>query len=192
MTMLIRPFVWTDNPASWPDAPQLFSLGILGGLEPLLRRPRHDLRTGQRDPRSALDDGGLVIVGFLIWVLPDLDLGAEPPPASTSPGARRGRGLRLIGWRASLRSGERVRLSLTMPRRAAREGHRRLLVALVALLHLGFLVLEMFLWTTRSGLNLDVDTGGGRVLRGTGHQPGSLRQLLAAGLVWGLLARENG
>jgi len=60
-------------------------------------------------------------------------------------------------------------------------------VGLVALLHLGFLVLEMFLWTKPAGL---------RVFRNTPEKAAATRVLaanqglyngfLAAGLLWGL------
>jgi len=64
-----------------------------------------------------------------------------------------------------------------------------LATALVALLHLGFLVLEMFLWTKPLGL---------RVFRNTPERAEATRVLaanqglyngfLAAGLAWGLIA----
>lgn len=67
-----------------------------------------------------------------------------------------------------------------------------LLVSLVALLHLGFLVLEMFLWTTPFGLKTFGMTpevaASSKVLAAN---QGLYNGFLAAGLVWGLLAREN-
>ena len=68
-----------------------------------------------------------------------------------------------------------------------------LLVALVALLHLGFLVLEMFLWTTPFGLrtfNMTPEVAASSKVLAANQ--GLYNGFLAAGLVWGLLARENG
>ena len=68
-----------------------------------------------------------------------------------------------------------------------------LLVALVALLHLGFLVLEMFLWTTPFGLrtfNMTSEVAASSKVLAANQ--GLYNGFLAAGLVWGLLARENG
>jgi putative membrane protein len=67
-----------------------------------------------------------------------------------------------------------------------------LLVAIVALLHLGFLTLEMFLWTTpfaieRFGMTPEY-AAQSRVLAAN---QGLYNGFLAAGLVWGLLAREG-
>ncbi len=62
------------------------------------------------------------------------------------------------------------------------------LVALVALLHLYFLVLEMFLWTTPKGRKVFGTTPefaeGSKVLAAN---QGLYNGFLAAGLVWGLL-----
>jgi len=68
----------------------------------------------------------------------------------------------------------------------------RTLVTLVALLHLYFLVLEMFLWTRPLGL---------KVFRNTPEKAATTRVLaanqglyngfLAAGLLWGLLASRG-
>jgi putative membrane protein len=68
-----------------------------------------------------------------------------------------------------------------------------LLVGLVALLHLGFLVLEMFLWTTPFGLrtfNMTPEVAASSKVLAANQ--GLYNGFLAAGLVWGLLARENG
>jgi putative membrane protein len=66
------------------------------------------------------------------------------------------------------------------------------LVALVAALHIGFLVLEMFLWTTPFGLETFAMTpelaASSRVLAAN---QGLYNGFLAAGLIWGLFAREN-
>jgi putative membrane protein len=62
------------------------------------------------------------------------------------------------------------------------------LVALVALLHLGFLVLEMFLWTKPAGLrifrNSPEKAEASRVLAAN---QGLYNGFLAAGLAWGLV-----
>ena len=62
------------------------------------------------------------------------------------------------------------------------------LVALVALLHLYFLVLEMFLWTTPKGRKVFGTTPefaeGSKVLAAN---QGLYNGFLAAGLIWGLL-----
>jgi putative membrane protein len=68
-----------------------------------------------------------------------------------------------------------------------------LLVALVALLHLGLLVLEMLLWTTPFGLrtfNMTPEVAASSKVLAANQ--GLYNGFLAAGLVWGLLARENG
>ncbi len=66
------------------------------------------------------------------------------------------------------------------------------LVAIVAILHVGFLVLEMFLWTTPYGLKTFAMTpemaASTAVLAAN---QGLYNGFLAAGLVWGLLARES-
>jgi len=63
------------------------------------------------------------------------------------------------------------------------------LVAIVALLHLGFLVLEMFLWTKPAGLrifrNSPEKAEASRVLAAN---QGLYNGFLAAGLAWGLIA----
>jgi putative membrane protein len=64
-----------------------------------------------------------------------------------------------------------------------------LATALVALLHLGFLVLEMFLWTKPAGLRIFRNTPekaeASRVLAAN---QGLYNGFLAAGLAWGLIA----
>jgi len=68
-----------------------------------------------------------------------------------------------------------------------------ILVALVAALHVGFLVLEMFLWTTPFGLrtfNLTPDFAAASAALAANQ--GLYNGFLAAGLVWGLVAREAG
>jgi len=64
-------------------------------------------------------------------------------------------------------------------------------VSLVALLHLGFLVLEMFLWSKPIGRKIfglpkEVMTGAAPLAANQGLYNG----FLAAGLVWGLLAED--
>ena len=64
-----------------------------------------------------------------------------------------------------------------------------LLVALVALLHLGFLVLEMFLWTTPFGLKtFNLTREFAEQSRALAANQGLYNGFLAAGLVWGLLS----
>ena len=67
------------------------------------------------------------------------------------------------------------------------------LVALVAALHAGFLVLEMFLWTSPIGLQIFNNTlavaQSSAVLAAN---QGLYNGFLSAGLVWGLFAKENG
>jgi putative membrane protein len=68
-----------------------------------------------------------------------------------------------------------------------------LLVAVVALLHVGFLVLEMFMWTTPFGLrtfNMTPEVAASSKVLAANQ--GLYNGFLAAGLVWGLLAKENG
>ena len=63
------------------------------------------------------------------------------------------------------------------------------LVGLVAALHLSFLVLEMFLWTTPTGhrvFGLDADFA--ERSRALAANQGLYNGFLAAGLVWGLVA----
>jgi putative membrane protein len=66
------------------------------------------------------------------------------------------------------------------------------LVALVALLHAGFLVLEMFLWTTPFGLrtfNMTPEVAASSQVLAANQ--GLYNGFLAAGLVWGLIAKTN-
>ncbi|SDR82999.1 DUF1304 domain-containing protein [Opitutus sp. GAS368] len=67
------------------------------------------------------------------------------------------------------------------------------LIALVALLHLWFLVLEMFLWTTPYGrrvFQLTPEKAG--LTRSLAMNQGLYNGFLAAGLGWGLLAGADG
>src|SRR5689334_16503265 len=67
-----------------------------------------------------------------------------------------------------------------------------ILVALVALLHVGFLVLEMFLWTTPFGLrtfNTTPEVAASSAVLAANQ--GLYNGFLAAGLIWGLMARIN-
>lgn len=67
-----------------------------------------------------------------------------------------------------------------------------ILIALVAALHVGFLVLEMFLWTTPFGMrtfNLTAEFA--EQSSGLAANQGLYNGFLAAGLVWGLAAREG-
>lgn len=62
-----------------------------------------------------------------------------------------------------------------------------LLVALVALLHLGFLVLEMFLWTRPIGLKIfGQRREAAEASRVLAANQGLYNGFLAAGLLWGL------
>ena len=68
-----------------------------------------------------------------------------------------------------------------------------LLVALVALAHAGFLVLEMFLWTTPFGLKtFGMTEEFAKASAVLAANQGLYNGFLSAGLVWGLLARKNG
>jgi len=63
-----------------------------------------------------------------------------------------------------------------------------LLVALVALLHVGFLVLEMFLWTKPLGLRIFRNSPDkAQASRVLAANQGLYNGFLAAGLVWGLV-----
>ena len=67
-----------------------------------------------------------------------------------------------------------------------------LLVGLVAILHVGFLVIEMFLWTTPFGLRtFNLTQEFGEASKVLAANQGLYNGFLAAGLVWGLLARAN-
>ncbi len=64
-----------------------------------------------------------------------------------------------------------------------------LLTALVALLHLWFLVLEMFLWTKPSGRRaFGLTPEKAELTKSLAMNQGLYNGFLAAGLVWGLLA----
>jgi putative membrane protein len=68
-----------------------------------------------------------------------------------------------------------------------------ILVAVVALEHLGFLVLEMFLWTTpyaRKSFGMTEEFA--RASAALAANQGLYNDFLAAGLIWGLIAGENG
>jgi putative membrane protein len=63
------------------------------------------------------------------------------------------------------------------------------LVALVALLHVWFLVLEMFLWTTPGGRHVfGTDAEFAERSRALAANQGLYNGFLVAGLVWGLVA----
>ena len=67
------------------------------------------------------------------------------------------------------------------------------LTALVALLHVGFLVLEMFLWTTpfgRKAFRLSEEKARDTAVLAANQ--GLYNGFLAAGLVWGLLIQDRG
>jgi putative membrane protein len=68
-----------------------------------------------------------------------------------------------------------------------------LLVALVALLHFGFLIIEMFLWTTPfAQRSFGMTEAFARESAVLAANQGLYNGFLAAGLVWGLVANENG
>ena len=68
-----------------------------------------------------------------------------------------------------------------------------ILVALVAALHLGFLVLEMFYWTSPFVLErFEMTPDFAARSKALAANQGLYNGFLAAGLVWGLLARQNG
>jgi putative membrane protein len=63
------------------------------------------------------------------------------------------------------------------------------LVALVAVLHLGFLVLEMFLWTTPTGRRVfGLDPEFAERSKALAANQGLYNGFLVAGLVWGLVS----
>jgi putative membrane protein len=67
-----------------------------------------------------------------------------------------------------------------------------LLVALVALFHFGFLIIEMFLWTTPfAQRSFNMTEAFARESAVLAANQGLYNGFLAAGLVWGLVAREN-
>lgn len=68
-----------------------------------------------------------------------------------------------------------------------------LVVALVALLHLGFLVLEMFLWTRPLGLKVFRQSReAAEASRVLAANQGLYNGFLAAGLLWGLALGAEG
>ncbi len=63
-------------------------------------------------------------------------------------------------------------------------------VAVVALLHLGFLVLEMFLWTKPAGRRIfGLTAQAAQDTAALAMNQGLYNGFLAAGLIWGLLSR---
>lgn len=67
-----------------------------------------------------------------------------------------------------------------------------ILVGLVALLHVGFLVLEMFLWDKPMGLRAFGQTPeAARASKVLAANQGLYNGFLAAGLAWGLLAADG-
>ena len=69
----------------------------------------------------------------------------------------------------------------------------QLLTALVALLHVYFLVLEMFLWTRPTGRRVFGTTEEfAQASRTLAANQGLYNGFLAAGLLWGLMLRANG
>ncbi|MEV8425703.1 DUF1304 domain-containing protein [Streptomyces niveus] len=67
----------------------------------------------------------------------------------------------------------------------------QILVALVAALHVYFLVLEMFLWERGPGRNLSgFDAEMARATASLAANQGLYNGFLAAGLVWGLIAGD--
>jgi putative membrane protein len=66
------------------------------------------------------------------------------------------------------------------------------LVALVALLHLYFLVLEMFLWTTPTGRRVfGLEAAFAEESKSLAANQGLYNGFLVAGLVWGLVADKT-
>ena len=69
----------------------------------------------------------------------------------------------------------------------------QLLTALVALLHLYFLVLEMFLWTKPYGRRVfQLTPEKAEMTKSLAANQGLYNGFLAAGLVWGLMAGADG
>ena len=67
-----------------------------------------------------------------------------------------------------------------------------ILVALVAVLHVGFLVLEMFLWTTPTGRGIfGLKREFAQETKVLAANQGLYNGFLAAGLVWGLIAGRH-
>lgn len=68
-----------------------------------------------------------------------------------------------------------------------------LLVALVALLHAGFMVLEMFFWTTPFGMKtFGLTESFAQDSAVLAANQGLYNGFLSAGLVWGLIAKRQG
>jgi putative membrane protein len=68
----------------------------------------------------------------------------------------------------------------------------KLLVAVVALAHIGFLVLEMFLWTSPYALKaFGMTPEFASASAGLAANQGLYNGFLAAGLIWSLFARTN-
>jgi len=66
------------------------------------------------------------------------------------------------------------------------------LVGLVAALHLGFLVLEMFLWTSPTGRGIfGTDRDFAERSKALAANQGLYNGFLVAGLVWGLVAEDT-
>lgn len=69
----------------------------------------------------------------------------------------------------------------------------QILVALVALLHLGFLVLEMFLWTSPIGRKVfGMNADKAELTKVMAANQGLYNGFLVAGLLWGLLLGTSG
>lgn len=69
----------------------------------------------------------------------------------------------------------------------------QMLVALVALLHLGFLVLEMFLWTSPIGRKVfGMNAEKAEITKVMAANQGLYNGFLVAGLLWGLLLGTAG
>ena len=67
------------------------------------------------------------------------------------------------------------------------------IIALVALLHVYFLVLEMFLWDKRAGVEAFGQTAGAAAAsKVLAANQGLYNGFLAAGLVWGLMLGADG
>ena len=73
------------------------------------------------------------------------------------------------------------------------KGLAKILAGFAALEHLGFFVLEMFLWTTPYGLKtFNMTPEFAKASSVLAANQGLYNGFLAAGIVWGLFARENG
>ena len=68
-----------------------------------------------------------------------------------------------------------------------------IMVAIVAIEHLAFLVLEMFLWTEPLGMRVfDLTPEFAAASAPLAMNQGLYNGFLAAGLVWGLVSKQNG